>query len=91
MVTVSIHRIMLLVASHLTLPIVQSAIDWLEKNQDKSLDDIKAEEAEQASASHINTTPLEGEDEILARSLQCEICGKLFRTTAQAQFHADKT
>ena len=71
-------------------PAVQSAIDWLEKNQEKSLDEIKAEQQEaEASASQTNTASLEGEQE--ARSLVCNECGKKFRNHAQAEFHASKT
>jgi UBX domain-containing protein 1/4 len=69
---------------------VQSAIDWLEKNQDKSLDDINAEDqAKELAASQTNTTSLEGEQE--ARSLICNECGKKFRNHVQAEFHASKT
>jgi len=67
---------------------LQGAIDWLEKHQDKSIDEIKAEQAE-ATASTTTTQPLEGE--LLARSLVCNECGKKFRTHALAEFHATKT
>lgn len=69
---------------------MQSAIDWLENNQEKSLDDIKAEEqAGKLSESQTDPTSLEGQQE--ARSLVCNECGKMFRTPAQAEFHASKT
>jgi UBX domain-containing protein 1/4 len=68
---------------------VQNAIDWLEKNQDKSLDDIKAEDAEASSAPQTTTAALEGD--LQAHSLVCNECGKKFRTHAQAEFHATKT
>jgi uncharacterized UBP type Zn finger protein len=70
---------------------LQGAIDWLEKNQDKSLDDIKAEaEAEEAPAGPaITTNSTGGEDQ--AQSLKCNECGKAFRGVAQAEFHASKT
>jgi hypothetical protein len=70
--------------------LVQNAIDWLEKNQDKSLEDLKAEEAEKSSGPTTTTTALEGE-ELLAKSLVCNDCGKKFRTHAEAEFHATKT
>lgn len=69
----------------LTRWIVQGALEWLEENQDKSLEEIKAsqqDEDEEAPA----LKP--GEE---ARSLVCNECGKKFRSTAQAEFHASKT
>lgn len=65
---------------------VQAAIDWLDKNQDKSLDDIKAADTADASSEPPALNP--GEE---ARSLVCNECGKKFRSTAQAEFHASKT
>jgi len=62
---------------------VQDAIDWLDKNQEKSLDQIKEEDAT-AEPAALNP----GEE---ARSLVCDDCGKRFRSTAQAEFHASKT
>ena len=59
-----------------------SAIDWLDKNADKSIEDIKEEEKEQAGMP---------EPEAHARSMVCNDCGKKFRGMAQAQFHAEKT
>lgn len=66
---------------------MQGALEWLETNQDKSLEEIKAEQA------------AEGEDEEgpalkpgeEARSLVCNDCGKKFRSQAQAEFHASKS
>jgi hypothetical protein len=67
---------------------LQGAIDWLEQNQDKSIDDIKADEA--ASSQPATTTQaLDSGEE--ARSLVCNECGKKFRSTVQAEFHASKT
>lgn len=64
---------------------LQGAMDWLEKNQDKSLEDIKQEQQEAAEE------PPElkvGEE---AKSLKCDDCGKRFRSVAQAEFHASKS
>lgn len=61
---------------------VQGALDYLERNADKSVEDLKAEE----TASQVVPTP--GEE---ARSLTCNDCKKQFRTHAQAEFHATKT
>lgn len=59
-----------------------SAIDWLDKNADKSIDELK--EADK---------PEEGmpEADAQARSMACNDCGKKFRGMAQAQYHAEKT
>ncbi|KAF2013715.1 hypothetical protein BU24DRAFT_424719 [Aaosphaeria arxii CBS 175.79] len=65
---------------------LQGAIDWLDKNQEKSLDEIKAS---QASASEEPPEVKPGEE--LAKSLICDDCGKKFRSTAQAEFHASKS
>jgi len=62
-----------------------SALDWLEKNQDKSTDDIKAEQAD-AAAEPPELKP--GEE---AKSLICDDCGKKFRSVAQAEFHGTKS
>ncbi|GAM84283.1 hypothetical protein ANO11243_022770 [Dothideomycetidae sp. 11243] len=63
---------------------LQGAIDWLEKNQDKSLDELKADEDEDEGMPSLPA----GEN---ARSLVCKDCGKKFRSHAQAEFHASKT
>ena len=66
---------------------MQPALDWLEKNADKSVEDLKAEAAEDE--------PEEGAPSLnpgeTARSLVCNECGRKFRSTAQAEFHATKT
>jgi UBX domain-containing protein 1/4 len=62
---------------------VQGALEWLETNQDRSTEDIKA-----ASTEEQGPVIAHGET---ARSLVCNDCGKKFRTTAQAEFHASKT
>jgi hypothetical protein len=64
---------------------LQGAMDWLEKNQDKSMEDIKADQAD-ASAEPPALKP--GEE---AHSLVCDECGKKFRSVAQAEFHGSKT
>jgi UBX domain-containing protein 1/4 len=67
----------------LTVHPVQGALEWLETNQDKSIEDIKAASTEEQGPA-LNP----GE---MARSLVCNECGKKFRSTAQAEFHASKT
>lgn len=60
------------------------AIEWLDKNADKSVDDLKAEEVAATEAK-----AQEAADQ--ARSLVCNECGKRFRGTAEAEYHASKT
>jgi len=66
---------------------VQGAIDWLDKNQEKSIEEIQEE-----------TNAQEGDEDGPAlqagevpKSLLCNDCGKKFRSQAQAEFHAGKT
>lgn len=63
---------------------MQGALEWLEQNQDKSIDEIKAAAAEGEEGPALQP----GEE---ARSLVCNECGKQFRSHAQAEFHASKT
>ncbi|KAJ4294451.1 hypothetical protein N0V90_008142 [Kalmusia sp. IMI 367209] len=65
---------------------LQDAIDWLEKNQDTSLEELQAAQASSAADEPPALQP--GEE---ARSLVCDDCGKRFRSTAQAEFHASKS
>ncbi len=71
---------------------VQGALEWLEENQDKSLEDIKATAAKakkhEDDPNELPPDLLEGE---VAKSLVCNECGKKFRSHAQAEFHASKT
>ena len=65
------------------------AIDWMDKNAEKSVDDLKADDANAAEDGAPADPVLQvGET---ARSLVCNDCGKKFRSTAQAEFHASKT
>lgn len=59
------------------------AIDWLDKNGDKSIEELKEDEDQSASA-----VPQPGAG---ARSYVCNDCGKKFRGMDTAQFHAEKT
>jgi len=69
---------------------VQQALDWLDKNANKSVDDINKEDAAAAAEAAENEPPAlqPGEE---AKSLVCNECGKKFRSVAQAEFHASKT
>ncbi|KAI9829003.1 MAG: hypothetical protein M1832_000026 [Thelocarpon impressellum] len=68
---------------------LQGALEWLEVNQDKSLEEIKA------PAPHNEDDPTAEPPDLKpgeqARSLVCNECGKRFRSQAQAEFHASKT
>lgn len=69
----------------LTTCTVQGALEWLEENQDKSLEEIQTSQpAEDEEPPALKP----GEE---ARSLVCNECGKKFRSQAQAEFHASKT
>jgi hypothetical protein len=61
-------------------------LEWLEQNQDKSLEEITA--AESARTAEDGPALQPGE---VAQSLVCNECGKKFRSQAQAEFHASKT
>lgn len=65
------------------MPPVQPALDWLEKNADKSVEQLNEED------SSIEPPALKVGEE--AKSLVCDDCGKKFRSVAQAEFHASKT
>ncbi|OBT69684.1 hypothetical protein VE03_00832 [Pseudogymnoascus sp. 23342-1-I1] len=73
---------------------LQGALQWLEDNQDKSLEEIKAAAAPKkvdAAIEDANEEPPALQEGEVARSLICNECGKRFRSTAQAEFHASKT
>ncbi|KAL4938999.1 hypothetical protein BDV06DRAFT_43868 [Aspergillus oleicola] len=66
---------------------LQGALEWLEQNQDKSLEEINSSSIE-AGGDEEGPALQPGEE---ARSLVCNECGKKFRSQAQAEFHASKT
>jgi len=71
----------------LTKRVVQGAIDWLDKNQDKTVEEITEEAAVQDDDG--NGPALQPGE--VPKSLLCDDCGKKFRSQAQAEFHATKT
>ena len=74
--------------------IVQGALEWLEVNQDKSLDEINAAvppAANQTNDEDPNAEPPALKPGEIPQSLVCNNCGKRFRSQAQAEFHATKT
>lgn len=75
---------MCLLVADISCLLVQAALEWLEANQDKSLEEIKADTTQDDEGPPLK----EGEE---PRSLVCNECGKKFRSHAQAEFHASKT
>lgn len=73
--------------------VVQGALQWLEDNQDKPIDEIKAaaaakgedddEEDTEAKIAELETGT--------AKSLICNDCGKRFKNHDLATYHATKT
>ncbi|CAG7919339.1 unnamed protein product [Penicillium olsonii] len=61
---------------------LQGALQWLEDNQDKSLEEVQAQAQEEGPALQPGEAP---------RSLVCNDCGKKFRGQSQAEYHASKT
>ncbi|KAL4763243.1 uncharacterized protein BDW70DRAFT_158086 [Aspergillus foveolatus] len=68
---------------------LQGALEWLEENQDKSLEEIKSASAGADEEDEEGAPALKPGEE--ARSLVCNECGKKLRSHAQAEFHASKT
>lgn len=68
--------------------VVNGAIDWLEKNQDRSLEELKEEAAAASTEPSVSAKAVEGD--AVAQSWMCNECGKKFRTTSEMQFHANK-
>ncbi|KAK4224404.1 ubiquitin-related domain-containing protein [Podospora fimiseda] len=69
---------------------LSQAIDWLEQNASKPLEELQAAAAadeEDEEQTKINVAP----SEQLAKSLVCKECGKKFRTHDAASYHAGKT
>ena len=73
-----------------------NAIQWMEDNQDKTLEEIKAAAATKPAGADdddedeikANIAALEGGAE--AKSLVCNECGKRFRNQDLAAYHATK-
>ncbi|KAJ5150718.1 Ubiquitin-associated/translation elongation factor EF1B N-terminal eukaryote [Penicillium coprophilum] len=65
---------------------LQGALQWLEDNQDKSLDEIQTQAQDAQDEEGPALQP--GEQ---PRSLVCNECGKKFRGQSQAEFHASKS
>ena len=61
---------------------LQGAIDWLDKNADKSIEDLREEQQQDVGMPAADPQ---------AKSYVCNDCGKKFRGMPQAQFHAEKS
>ncbi|KAM5493079.1 hypothetical protein MaudMau93_001173 [Microsporum audouinii] len=70
---------------------LQGALEWLEANQDKSLEEIKESAEKQSDQAGGSDEPPELKPGEVPKSLVCNECGKRFRSQAQAEFHASKT
>ncbi len=74
--------------------LVQGALEWLEKNQDKTLEEIQADEKSKAEDDDDEETTEAKIAELevgQAKSMVCNECGKKFRSLNAAEFHASKT
>lgn len=60
------------------------AIEWLDKNADRSVEDIQAEDTKESEEKA-------AEAAAQAQSLVCNECGKQMRGVAEAEFHASKS
>lgn len=72
---------------------MQGALNWLEENQDKSLEELQASAASTAKADAEDEEENDGSGNIPegAKSLVCNDCGKRFKNGDLAAFHASKT
>ncbi|KAH6641768.1 hypothetical protein F5144DRAFT_147030 [Chaetomium tenue] len=70
---------------------LQEALNWLEDNQDKPLDELQANQttADATGADEEGAASIPSGE--TASSLVCNECGKKFRNHAEASFHASKT
>ena len=69
---------------------MDQAIDWLDKNADKTVEQINAESTLNTTADDPDTGPALKPGEV-AQSLVCNDCGRQLRSHAQAEFHASKS
>lgn len=76
----------------LTLLTVNGALEWLEKNQDKPLEELTAaaKDDEEDDENEVKAN-IEAIETGVAKSLICNECGKRFRSQDTASYHATKT
>jgi UBX domain-containing protein 1/4 len=72
---------------------VQGALEWLEANQDKPLEEVlaAANTSSDQAADDADEDPAALEPGEEAHSFVCQDCGKKLRSHAQVQFHAEKS
>lgn len=70
---------------------MNGALQWLEDNQDKDFEQIKAVDATSASGDAEGNSASASNEEPVANSLVCDECGKRFKNADLAQFHAAKS
>lgn len=75
----------------LTRCTVQGALEWLEKYQDKSTEELTSTEAEDQAETDPNTEAAALKPGEEAKSLVCNECQRKFRSQQQAEFHATKS
>lgn len=70
-------------------PTVEQALTWLEKYQEKTMDQIKAELEDDETNPSIEPKALEAGE--VAQSLVCDDCGKKLRSVRQAEAHGERS
>lgn len=68
---------------------MQGALEWLEENQDKPIDEVRA--AISSKASTADPASASSSADPVAASLICNECQKKFRSTNDANYHAEKS
>lgn len=69
---------------------MEQAVDWLDKNADKSVEEINAESSSAGAQRALEVESAQDPQE-QAMSLVCNDCGTKLRSHAAAEFHASKT
>ena len=85
------YHIRCTVQSVLICQIVQGALEWLEKTQDNSTEEIATAQADTLAGTDPSLEGAEIKPRENAKSLVCNECQRKFKGHAQAEFHASKT
>ncbi|WWC62199.1 uncharacterized protein I303_104794 [Kwoniella dejecticola CBS 10117] len=74
---------------------LQPAMDHLLANSEKPIPTAEEEEDEDEESVKANIKKIESgnvdDSDLVAKSIKCSECGKVFRSTANAEFHAEKS
>ncbi|KAH6696986.1 DNA-binding protein [Plectosphaerella plurivora] len=72
---------------------LQGALEWLETNQDKPLEELTADAAAEDEDDDLDAVKanIDALESGVAKSLVCNDCGKVFRNQDLASYHASKT